>query len=116
MIERALALVLPPAHPWALPRSPRWPALSRAHLAAHPRCEACGAAAGVVAHHVVPVHIDRARELDPANLVSMCNPHGCHLYLAHCGRWDWYSPEVRDLCRWLQRLRAEAARRAAGEG
>ena len=40
------------------------------------RCEQCGAVAALEAHHVVPVSVDRGRELDPSNVRFLCVP--CH--------------------------------------
>lgn len=40
------------------------------------RCEQCGAVAALEAHHVVPVSVDRTRELDPSNIRFLCVP--CH--------------------------------------
>ncbi len=78
-----------------LPRSPQWPALRQQWLSDHPRCAACGRAKSLEVHHKVPVHVSRSMELDPANLITLCeDPNDanaqCHLTLGHLGNWyNW---------------------------
>ena len=65
-------------------RSPRWAGLSRAYLAGWIRangatCSKCGKIRRLETHHIVPIHVDPTRELDPSNLAALCRD--CH-YLA----------------------------------
>lgn len=78
-------------------RSPRWPALKNKHLKAHPTCEVCGRKSEVTAHHIVPVHVDPTRELDPDNLLTMCEGKvmNCHCVVGHLWAWISYNPTVR---------------------
>lgn len=84
-------------------RSPHWPKVRAAHLVKEPACVACGASGGGVAlevHHVVPFHLDRAKELDPTNLITLCVKGGrlacnCHLTFGHVGNFQRYNPDVR---------------------
>jgi 5-methylcytosine-specific restriction endonuclease McrA len=86
-------------------RSGRWPAVRRSFLAAHPACAVCGSRQGVVPHHVVPVHVDRSKELDPSNLITLCPPH--HLWIGHLGRWSSWNPEVvADAATWRRKIEA----------
>lgn len=55
-------------------RHPKWARVRRAWLAAHPRCEACGAPASEVDH--ITALADGGAELDPANLQALCR--SCH--------------------------------------
>lgn len=84
-------------------RSGKWPAVRDAHLKEHPYCEACGRATDLNVHHIVPVHVQPALELEPMNLMTLCERKtwNCHLWIGHNGNW-------RDYRRWPQ----EAARRA----
>jgi 5-methylcytosine-specific restriction endonuclease McrA len=68
-------------------RSTQWPALRRKHLAAHPTCASCGGRAALECHHIVPVSFDRSRELDPDNLITLCEKKKCHCRDGHL--WDW---------------------------
>jgi hypothetical protein len=80
---------------WVEGRSPKWPAVSRAYLAKHPTCAATGTREGVVAHHIVPVSVDPARELDSNNLLTLSQTNGSHLCLGHYGNYRRYNRKVR---------------------
>lgn len=81
-------------------RSPKWPALRRRHLKAHPSCKACGCAVKgeLEAHHVKPFHLFPRSELRAENLVTLCErkgSSGCHMRLGHLGNWKKWNPLVR---------------------
>lgn len=43
-----------------------------------------------------PYHLDPARELDPANLISLCmGDRECHLMIGHGDDFKAYDPSVR---------------------
>ena len=89
------------------PRSPGWKALRREHLSRNPRCAVCGSDKNVVPHHVVPFHIDQSRELDPSNLVTLCESptFNCHLFFGHLRRWDRHNPTVvEDAAEWNRKI------------
>ena len=89
----------------AAPRSPGWPAVRRAHLKLHPLCAACGSASDLDVHHVAPVHVAPARELDATNLITLCAPD--HLTFGHLRNWSSWNTRVRsDAARFLARVRA----------
>jgi hypothetical protein len=80
-------------------RSSHWPAVRDAYKAAHPACEACGASgpkADLDVHHILPVSLWPENELDPTNLITLCNKHHCHLMIGHLGDYDAYNPLVRE--------------------
>lgn len=72
-----------------VPRSPQWPKVRRDFIAAHPNCEGCGTTDNLEAHHRKPFHLDKSKELDPANLITLCEKsgHDCHFRLGH--EFDW---------------------------
>jgi hypothetical protein len=52
----------------------------------------------VEVHHVVPFEVDRSRERDETNLVTMDEGLGgfeCHLRIGHGGSFHYYNPYVR---------------------
>jgi phage terminase large subunit GpA-like protein len=75
-------------------RSPQWPSVRAEHLRVHPTCEACGTIEQLHVHHVTPVHVDPARELDLENLITLCRQ--CHFVIGHHRNWRGYNPNVRE--------------------
>lgn len=91
----------------AAPRSSAWRRLREQHLRGKPRCEVCGSTNKVVPHHIIPFHVDPSRELDPTNLVSLCESptFNCHLFFGHLKRWDRHNPRVLEDARmWRERM------------
>lgn len=88
-------------------RSSLWPALRYAHLLQYPACMVCGTKDKVVPHHIVPVHVCRALELEPSNLISLCEGTGNHhLWVGHGGAWKAYVPTVaEDAAYFARRIR-----------
>ena len=91
-------------------RSPKWPAVRAAHLKAHPTCEACGEGNTKIlnVHHVVPFHIDPTKELDEANLITLCEGSvvNCHLHFGHLRNWKSWNVDVRkDAAEWLKKIK-----------
>lgn len=85
-------------------RSPRWPAARRAHLLKEPACRACGCRSRLNVHHIVPVHVDRSLELDPGNLITLCESPGVnhHLAFGHLGNWKSWNGSVRSDADWYR--------------
>jgi 5-methylcytosine-specific restriction enzyme A len=80
-------------------RSSKWPAVNKAHLKKHPRCAACGGAKKVRSHHKVPVHVDPSLELEPTNLITLCEGGetlNCHLWCGHLGHWRSWNEHVAE--------------------
>lgn len=111
--------ITPPAPPvseqaLSAPRSTRWAALAKRFLAAHPRCELCGAKAGLIVHHVQPFHMFPELELVEANLIVLCEGGtkalNCHLWFGHLGDFKLWNPSVReDVSLWRDK-KAQAIR------
>lgn len=83
-------------------RHSQWPKVRAAWLKEHPACAACGnrAKADVQVHHLIPFHVAPKRELDPTNLITLCErgPCGinCHLQIGHSGSWQTHNPKCLD--------------------
>ena len=73
-------------------RSGKWSAVERAQLASHPNCQRCGrtpeqcekADMKLQVHHKRPFHAHPELELDPDNLITLCDE--CHGTDAHLDR------------------------------
>ncbi len=75
-------------------RSGKWRAVRTRFLAANPKCAGCGGTDHLEAHHRKPFHLNPALELDPANLIVLCETpgHNCHFHFGHL--LDWHSFNV----------------------
>lgn len=79
-------------------RSGRWPAVRREFLAEHTQCEACGGTENLEAHHRKPFHLHPALELEPRNLIAICEKsgHDCHFHFGHNLDWKAFNPYVEE--------------------
>lgn len=90
-------------------RSVEWPKVRAAHLVKEPTCNLCGGADKVEVHHIRPFHIHPELELDPMNLITLCeaNKEGfdCHLAFGHLGSFkSWNISAVADCATWSSKL------------
>ena len=78
----------------AVKRSPQWGSVRKKHLKNNPVCAACGAKIGVQVHHIRPFHLFPELELEPSNLITLCETFidngditddNHHLHLGHKG-------------------------------
>ena len=85
------------ARAFGVARSSKWSAVRAAHLEAHPRCAACGRYTHLEVHHIEPFHVKPELELEPSNLLTLCDypTASCHLHLGHLGSWAAWNPQVR---------------------
>lgn len=86
-----------------------WAKTRREHLEREPACAACGRTKDLQVHHIVPYHVDRARECDPTNLLTVC-ADPCHFVFCHYMSWQRINPNAREDCR---RYREGLTRHAA---
>jgi hypothetical protein len=84
-----------------LPRSAEWEHLRNRWIKDHPTCAACGGTKHLEVHHKVPVHVSRSMELDPNNLITLCEAQTgpateahCHFTVGHLGNWFNYNRNV----------------------
>lgn len=81
-------------------RSPKWGTVRAEFIKKqHSECYACGSKKDLEVHHIVPFHVDPKLELDPTNLVTLCesmifNPRNCHLFIGHNGNYKKTNPHV----------------------
>lgn len=70
-------------------RSGKWPLVRRKFLAGK-RCAVCGGKKNLQAHHIRPFHMFPELELDPKNLLPLCEGNlvmNCHLIFGHFGNF-----------------------------
>lgn len=90
-------------------RSPKWESVRKAHLERFPNCAVCGNTAHIEVHHIEPFHLRPELELDPSNLITLCeskkNGVNCHLLFGHLGNFKSLNPTVMsDTAIWNHRL------------
>jgi 5-methylcytosine-specific restriction endonuclease McrA len=87
----------------AIERSKKWPAVRNKHLKLYPTCEACGSKEHVQVHHIKPFHMFPELELEPTNLITLCEKYladddnsndNHHLKLGHGGDFKKYEKNV----------------------
>lgn len=79
-------------------RSPHWSHVRAVHLHNQPTCAACGGTDDVEVHHKQPFHLHPNLELDPGNLITLCEKpgHDCHYVFGHAFNWHGYVPTVEE--------------------
>ena len=78
-------------------RSPKWSSFRKQHLKDNPSCAACGRDRKVEVHHIEPVHLNPERELDPSNLLTLCDSP-CHIVFGHLMNYKSWNKTVIDDC------------------
>lgn len=84
-------------------RSPRWESVRANHLKNNPLCVACGSKEHLQVHHIKPFHLFPELELDPTNLITLCEfdnkdsnatNDNHHLILGHNGDFHKNNEDV----------------------
>ena len=75
-------------------RSNTWPAFRKIYIKKN--CECCGRPSKLLKplqlHHKNPFHLHPELELDPDNVITLCDD--CHLLLGHLGNFQSWNPTV----------------------
>ena len=83
-------------------RSSEWHKVEKEHLAQESVCQWCGAAEKLQVHHIKPFHLYPKKELDPDNLITLCEEGpGCnhHLDHGHNGNFRDFNMGIREECK-----------------
>ncbi len=92
-------------------RSPEWPRVAKEHRLRESACVACGyKGKKLQVHHIKPFHLHPHLELDPHNLITLCEVRGRdhHLLLGHLDAWDSYNEHIRqDVKRFYRKTAAQ---------
>lgn len=91
-------------------RSAEWPKVRAKHLTKNPRCALCSGIKKLEVHHIQPFHLDPSKELDPGNLITLCeskeNGINCHLAFGHLGNYSCVNRSVTsDSKQWNQKIK-----------
>jgi 5-methylcytosine-specific restriction protein A len=90
-------------------RSSKWPTVRKHHLKSHPSCAVCNGTEVIEVHHIVPYHKNPELELDPNNLITLCESKSygivCHRAIGHLGDYKKTNTNVvNDSAYWNKRL------------
>lgn len=93
-------------------RSPEWKDTKTKHLKQYPACAVCGCTKNVEVHHIIPFHIAPDMELNPDNLLTLCEckKYGinCHLLIGHLGNYRRTNTTCRiDAVMWNMKLKGK---------
>ena len=91
-------------------RSSGWSRVRATHLKSNPACAVCSGMASLEVHHIKPFHEYPHLELNPANLITLCeskaNGINCHLLVGHLGNYKSSNPVVKkDAQTWNKKLK-----------
>ena len=91
-------------------RSSHWPTVRKNHVKNNPTCALCEGTKKLEVHHIKPFHIHPELELDPSNLITLCEDKGngvyCHLFFGHLGNYKSLNENVReDVELWRNKLK-----------
>lgn len=91
-------------------RSGQWPRVRKEHLEKFPTCAVCGSKDNLECHHVRPFHLHPELELEPTNLITLCESKSlgglnCHLIWGHLSNFrSWNENVVKDAAEWLKKF------------
>ena len=94
-------------------RSGRWASVRNNFLKANNFCAACGITRDLTVHHIVPVAVDKSKELDESNLIALCrSASNCHFVFGHLHSFTCWNPDVvKDCAEHLAKVRARQCQR-----
>lgn len=84
--------------PLGVKRSGSWSTVRKHFLEQNPTCAVCGKTDRLEVHHERPFHLNPELELDPTNLITLCEGNkalNCHLVIGHLGNYKDINPDVR---------------------
>ena len=113
MILKHIKDVIQGKAPIGKKRSSQWPKVRKEHLEKNPTCAVCGSASKVEVHHKTPFHMNPLLELEPSNLITLCetkkNGINCHLLMGHLGNYKSVNPDVEvDASAWNEKLKKKS--------
>ena len=90
-------------------RSSKWPTIRKKFLVQNSKCAVCNGKDKLEVHHISPFHISPELELDPSNLITLCESKKkgltCHLLIGHLGSYKKINKDVIEDCSiWNKKL------------
>jgi len=90
-------------------RSSKWRKVRKEHIKKHPRCALCNSNKKIEVHHKIPFHIAPDLELEPENLMTLCESGEkgviCHRFFGHLSNYrKWNLAIEQDVMVWRMKL------------
>ena len=81
-------------------RSKHWASVRDNYIIKQSSCQWCGSKKDLQVHHIKPFCDNPALELDPTNLITLCEKIGvgCHLLIGHHGNFKYEHITVKEDC------------------
>ncbi|MCP4394529.1 MAG: HNH endonuclease [Alphaproteobacteria bacterium] len=91
-------------------RSSKWGKVRKQHLKDHPKCAVCESTKKCEVHHKIPFSLAPDLELDPKNLITLCENKryglNCHLCIGHLGNYKKFNDDVDiDTFTWNKKIK-----------
>lgn len=98
-------------------RSGQWRTL-RNKLVKNSKCAICGSSKNLQAHHKKPFKDFPELELDPDNIVILCESpaRNCHFVFGHLFNWSSYNDDIVNTIQYFQIIIKKAKMRTYREG
>jgi 5-methylcytosine-specific restriction endonuclease McrA len=82
----------------SLPRNSNWRKIRNQHLEKNPFCSVCRSKKNLSVHHIKSFHENPHLELDPENLITLCENKNlnCHFVFGHKMNWRNINEKLMD--------------------
>ena len=89
-------------------RSLKWRDVRSEFMRTHLTCVVCGKKGTLLkpneVHHIFPFHLDKDKELDFQNLITVCRDH--HFFCGHLNSWRSFNANIKqDAEQWLNKIK-----------
>lgn len=75
-------------------RSSKWPRARNEHIRLNPTCAVCDGTRRTQVHHIRDFSTSPELELEPTNLITLCQKRYHHIFLGHLHNWASINPDV----------------------
>lgn len=97
---------VPRKPPLGFRRSPEWKRVREEFIEENgDKCAVCNLKTNLEVHHIIPLRMDRTRELDKTNLIILCENKSifCHFVYGHLMNWMSYNKDVIEDAKYLNK-------------
>lgn len=77
-------------------RNSQWSKVRNEFLKRNPYCAICKTKKSLQVHHCRPFHLFPEEELNPNNLITLCEDKNCHLRFGHLYSFKSFNPNIKE--------------------